>query len=112
MQAKPDYLPSQNRKLFPVSVSSATGPNGEALATQITAVRQNEPVRGPGDATSPDAVRTSASNQVLLRAERASSGTGRVYRLSVTGSAPTGETCSSTETVSIPRGTPDPGGAG
>ena len=111
VQATPDYLPSQNRKLFPVTVSGASEPDGEYVTTRITAVRQNQPVRGPGDASSPDAVRGKPLNQVLLRAEHSASG-GRVYRLSVTATDTKGGTCSSTETVSIPRGTPDPGGQG
>jgi hypothetical protein len=106
VMAVPDVLPSPTRRLFPVKVTGAPDPDGGPVTTSITAVTQNEPLRGPGDRTTPDAVRLS-TDRVLLRAERNLKGTGRVYRLSVTATDSTGNSCSTTETVSIPRGAPD-----
>ena len=99
---KPNYLPSMNRSLFPVTLSGATEPDGEPTTIKINSVDQTQPVKGPGDSTSPDAVRTSAPNQVLLRAEYGAGG-GRVYRINATVTDSKGATCTSTQKVAIPR---------
>ena len=44
-----------------------------------------------------------------MRDERASGGTGRVYRISVTLADAAGATCQATPTVSVPNGATDPG---
>jgi hypothetical protein len=106
MVANPDYLPSMNRNFFPVTLTGATEPDGEPMTYKINSVSQNQPVRGPGDSTSPDAIRISNPNQVLLRAEYGKGG-GRVYRITVTVSDSLGGTCSTVEKVTIPRNTAD-----
>ena len=78
--AKPDVLPSMNRRFFPVTVSGATEPDGEPMTTTILSVTQTHPVKGPGDATAPDAQRASDPRQVLLRAEYGPSGRARLPR--------------------------------
>ncbi len=100
--AKPGVLPSLNRSYFPVTLSGATEPDGESMTYQITTVNQTQPTTGPGDSTSPDAARVSNPRQILLRAEYRPGGNGRVYRINVTVTDSKGESCSSTEKVSIP----------
>ena len=92
-----------NRSFFPVTLSGATEPDGEAMTYQITTVNQTQPITGPGDSTSPDAARVSNPTQILLRAEYGPGGSGRVYRVNVTVTDSKGASCSSTEKVSIPR---------
>jgi hypothetical protein len=70
----------------------------------ITGVTQDEPLNGLGDGdTAPDAQVGSASNTVLLRAERSGAGDGRVYRISYTASDPAGASCSGVVTVGVPH---------
>jgi len=108
MKATPDVLPSLNRSWFPVTIGGATEPDGEPMTLTITSVTQNQPVRGPGDPTSPDAMRLFA-NQLLLRAEAAPVGSGRVYRINVTVTDVKGGTCTRSLRVRIPKTAPDTG---
>jgi hypothetical protein len=73
---------------------------------KINSVTQNQPVTGPGDSTSPDAMRTSSPNQVMLRAERGAEG-GRVYRINTTVTDSKGALCTSVVKVAVPRGAVD-----
>jgi hypothetical protein len=69
-----------NHRLMPVGVTGVSSADGGDVAITIIAVTQDEPVEGLGDGdTAPDAVLQGSS--VLLRAERAGTGTGRVYRV-------------------------------
>lgn len=93
-----------NHKLRPVTLSGATDPDGDPVTLTITGVTQDEALNGLGDGdTSPDAQMGSASNQVLLRAERSGTGDGRVYRVAFTASDPAGATCSGVVTVGVPH---------
>ena len=107
VHATPSSLNTFSRELFPVNIVGAAGT--PPISTTIDGVTQNEPVTGPGDPTGPDAMLGSRPDQVLLRDERASGGTGRVYRVSVTLADATGATCQATPTVSVPNGATDPG---
>ena len=72
-----------DHKLIPVGIVGVTDPNNDAVTLTVTGVTQDEPLNGLGDGdTSPDAVLH--GTEVLLRAERAGAGNGRVYRLSFT----------------------------
>jgi Regulator of chromosome condensation (RCC1) repeat len=82
-----------------IALSGATDPDFDPLSYRIDGVTQDEPVKGLGDGTSPDAALTPAgahSNQVLVRAERNPMQNGRVYRLAYTVSDGKGGTCSGT----------------
>jgi hypothetical protein len=93
-----------NHKMVEVSLSGATDPDGDPVTITITGVTQDEPLDGLGDGdTAPDAQAGSASDKVLLRAERAGKGDGRVYRIAYTASDPAGATCSGVVTVGVPR---------
>jgi hypothetical protein len=73
--AAPQLLWPPNHKLVPISLAGAAG-----STLTIISVTQDEPVDGTGEGdTSPDAV--VQGNSLLLRAERASSGNGRVYQI-------------------------------
>ncbi|MBI4334667.1 MAG: hypothetical protein HY673_25720, partial [Chloroflexi bacterium] len=79
-QAGPALLWPPNHKLVPVRITGVTDPDNDQVTLTVMGVTQDEPVNGLGDGdTSPDAV-TQGSN-VLLRAERAGNGNGRVYQV-------------------------------
>lgn len=93
-----------NHKMSEVTLSGATDPDGDPVTITITGVTQDEPLDGLGDGdTAPDAQAGSASNKVLLRAERAGGGDGRVYRIAYAASDGKGGSCSGTVTVGVPH---------
>jgi len=101
-QATPSLLWPPNHKLVPVAITGVTDPNGGRVTTRITAVTQDEPVKGLGDGdTSPDAVLQGSS--VLLRAERSGAGNGRLYRLQFMASDEDGGTCTGSVDVQVPK---------
>lgn len=100
----PTGLWPPNHKLVEITLAGATDPDGDPVTITITGVTQDEALNGLGDGdTSPDAQVGSASNKVLLRAERSGTGDGRVYRIAYTASDPAGATCSGVVTVGVPH---------
>jgi hypothetical protein len=91
-----------NHKLVPVEILGMTDPNNDHVAITITGVTQDELVNGLGDGdTSPDAVLQGSA--VLLRAERAVGGNGRVYEVSFMASDGQGGSCTGSVHVGVPR---------
>jgi hypothetical protein len=89
-------------KFIKVTLSGATDADGDALTYSITGVTQDEKVIGPPGTTSPDAVRGTSGDAVLLRAERDPMGDGRVYTISFSVSDGQ-DSCTGTVAVSVPR---------
>jgi len=80
--------------------------DGDDVQITITSVTQDEPINGLGDGdTSPDAA--VSGNNVLLRAERAGTGNGRVYEVRFTAQKGQGPSCSGSVKVSVPRNKKD-----
>jgi ELWxxDGT repeat protein len=99
---RPSLLRRPNHKLVPVFIAGVADPDDRHVRLTVTAVTQDEPVNGRGDGdTSPDAVL--AGPLVLLRAERAGAGTGRVYRVTFVAEDASGATCTGSVTVCVPR---------
>ena len=72
------------------------------VVVTVTGVRQDEPVVGTGDGDSaPDAL-IQPDGSVLLRAERAGSGNGRVYNVNFVADDGYGGSCSSVVSVCVP----------
>jgi ELWxxDGT repeat protein len=95
-------LRRHNHKLVPVSITGVADPDDPDVSLTVTAVTQDEPVRGLGCGdTSPDAVLAGA--RVLLRAERSGHGTGRVYRVTFTAADQSGASCTGSVTVCVPH---------
>jgi hypothetical protein len=97
-----NFLWPPNHGLHQVAITNVTDPNAESVTITITGVSQDEPVNGLGDGdTSPDAVIQGAG--VLLRAERAGAGNGRVYQVTFTADDGQGGTCTGTVRVGVPK---------
>ena len=91
-----------DHKLMPVGIAGVADPDDGDVRITVMAVTQDEPVSGQGGGdTSPDAVLAEAS--VLLRAERAGQGTGRVYRVTFTAVDQSGATCTGSVTACVPH---------
>ena len=90
-----------NHRLVSVGIVNVSDPEDNATIT-IDAVTQDEPTDGTGDGdTTPDAI-IHPDGTVLLRAERAGNGDGRVYHVHFTASDPEGS-ASGVVTVSVPH---------
>jgi hypothetical protein len=91
-----------NHRWVPVRPVGVTDPDGDALAVQVTSVRQDEPVEGRGDGCgTPDAVLK--RGKTFLRAERQGGGNGRVYHIGFTATDARGASCSATVTTCVPH---------
>jgi Tol biopolymer transport system component len=95
-------LTTNNHRLVPIGVAGVTDPDGDPVTLSVDGITQDEPVRGRGDATSPEAV-DEGDGEVRLRAERNPQGDGRVYRIAFTATDGRGGSCSGTATVGVPR---------
>ena len=102
--ASPNRLWPPNHRLVPVSVTVDVVDICDATPTcQITSVSSNEPIDGPGDGhTTPDWVIT-GDLTVDLRAERAGTGTGRMYTIEVECTDSSGNSATKTVPVRVPK---------
>ena len=94
----PTLLWPANGKLRLVALRGATDQDGDPVTLEITAVTQDEPVRGARGAQ-----HTSAGDEVRLRADRDPRGDGRVYRIAFGATDGKGGSCEGMATVSVPR---------
>jgi len=100
-QPSQPVLWTPNHKLIGVQILGVTDQDNLSTTIAVTSVTQDEPLNGLGDGdTSPDAV--IQGQGVLLRAERAGGGNGRVYQVTFTATDSKGGTCNGTMTVSVP----------
>ena len=92
-----------NHKMVPVTLSYGVSDNCDAGLKPIVTISSNEPVDGTGDGdTSPDWEVIDA-HHVLLRAERAGNGSGRIYTITVTVTDSAGSSSSRSVTVRVPH---------
>ncbi len=95
-----------NHTMVEVSIMGVTDPNNSAITISYPRVTQDEPINGLGDGdTSPDAFES--GNNILLRAERAGSGNGRVYAVQFRAADPDGASCTGMVKVSVPKSVKD-----
>ena len=82
--ARPNVLWPPNHKMVPVTIVAPVSDNCDAAPVcKIAAVSSNEPINGLGDGdTSPD-WQITGNLAVKLRSERAATGTGREYTLTI-----------------------------
>jgi hypothetical protein len=101
-KANPAALWPPNHKLVEVQIINVTDPNDNQVTITITDVTQDEPVNGVGDGdTSPDAM--ILGSKVLIRAERAGGGNGRIYHIGFSAVDNLGESCTGYVTVCVPH---------
>ena len=100
-QATPHVLWPPNHQMRAVTITGIADPDDDAVDLAIVTIAQNEPVNGFGDGdTSPDAVLQ--GGELLLRAERNASGSGRIYEIGFTATDSHGATCVGKVTVVVP----------
>jgi hypothetical protein len=88
--------------LRPITVNGVTDAESTVSIT-FTGIRQDEPTNGLGDGdTGPDGFGV-GTDTAEVRAERAGTGTGRVYHLAFTATDDAGATCTGSVTVSVPK---------
>ncbi len=99
--ASPSSLWPPNHKMIAVTVSYSISGGCGTDACSITSVTSNEPLNGTGDGnTSPD-WQIVDGHHVNLRAERAGSGSGRVYTITVTCTDGGGHTTTKSVAVTV-----------
>jgi len=92
-----------NHNMVPVTLSYSVSDNCDVGLKPIITISSNEPVDGTGDGdTSPDWEVIDARH-VLLRAERAGNGSGRIYTITVTVTDSAGSSSSRSMTVRVPH---------
>lgn len=98
----PAVLWPPKHKMVPVIISGVTDPNDDRTAIKVIRVTQDEPVDGLGDGdTGPDGALK--GERVLLRAERAGKGNGRVYHIDFSADDGHGGECRGSVEVSVPH---------
>jgi hypothetical protein len=92
-----------NHMMVPVTLRYSVGDNCDAILKPVITISSNEPVDGTGDGdTSPD-WEVIDVNHVLLRAERAGNGSGRIYTIMLTVTDSAGSSSSSSVIVRVPH---------
>ncbi len=104
LTATPNTLWPPNHKMVAVTITAVASDNVDAAPfTRIVAVASNEPVDGNGDGdTAPDWEIT-GDLTLMLRAERAGGGSGRVYTITVQSTDAAGNSSTGTITVTGPH---------
>ena len=102
MSANPNLVTLPNHKMFHVFADySASDVSGAPVCA--LAVTSNEPINGTGDGdTAPDWLILDA-HHLQLRAERAGSGSGRVYTITATCTDAFGNATAAATTVAVPK---------
>jgi len=105
VSASPSSLWPPNHKMVAVTINYTDADNCGPVTCSLT-VSSNEPVNGGGDGnTSPDWEVIDA-HHVRLRAERAGTGSGRVYTITITCTDGAANTTSRSVTVTVPHSAP------
>jgi len=99
--ATPGVIRPPNHKMIDVAVNySASDFSGASCSLSVAS---NEPINGTGDGNTSVDWQVLGANRVLLRAERAGTGSGRVYTITVTCADPLGNRSTGRTTVSVPK---------
>jgi len=101
--ATPNSLGPPNHKMTPVAISARVTDNCSAATWSVTGISSNEPVNGTGDGDTEPDWSIAGAHGVSLRAERAGSGSGRTYTITITARDVAGNTSTGTTTVAVPH---------
>jgi hypothetical protein len=89
--------------MTPVSMTANVTDNCSAATWSVASIASDEPVNGTGEGdTEPDWT-VSGPHAVTLRAERAGSGDGRVYTITIAARDTAGNTATGSTTVTVPH---------
>jgi hypothetical protein len=101
--ATPNILRPPNHQMVPVTITVVAADNaGGAVTATIVQVTSTDPINGTGDGDQSPDWEITGPLTLNLRAERASSGTGRTYNITVRCTDSSGNTTDGTVTVSVP----------
>jgi probable HAF family extracellular repeat protein len=95
--ASPNVISPPNHQMVPVTVSVSATDNCDAPVNKIVSITCNESI-------SPEEARITGNLTASLAASRNSSGTGRIYTLTVRSSDSCGNSSTRTVTVTVPKG--------
>ncbi|CAN5890196.1 lamin tail domain-containing protein [soil metagenome] len=98
----PDAYQARNHKMFDVSVFY-TATDASRTSTCSLAVASNETVNGAGDGNTSSDWQITSAHSVQLRAERSGRGSGRIYTVTVTCVDPSGNSSTTSGTVTIAK---------
>ena len=102
--ASPNSLWPPNHNLVPINLSVVATDNCAVVSWKIIGVQSNEPVNGVGDGNTGTDWQITGDHTLLLRAERAGTGTGRVYTITLRAQDAAGNlSAAKTVTVTVPK---------
>jgi parallel beta-helix repeat protein len=91
-----------NHKMKEITLSGITDPDGDLVSVTVDSITQDEPTSGlDANDQTPDGSGI-GTNSAQIRAERDSTGDGRVYEISFTATDGNGGMCSGSVNVSVP----------
>ncbi|HEY6844341.1 MAG TPA: hypothetical protein VI391_09245, partial [Thermoanaerobaculia bacterium] len=92
-----------NHQMVDISVGYTATDLGDAAPQCVLNITSNEPVNGLGDGDMAPDWEVVDGHHVRLRAERAASGSGRVYTIGATCVDKSGNASSKSATVNVPK---------
>ena len=101
--ATPNTLTVPNHKMAPVSITARVTDNCSTPTWSVTSIASSEPVNGTGEGDTEPDWSIAGAHGVSLRAERAGSGAGRTYTITITAKDAAGNASTGTTTVSVPH---------
>jgi hypothetical protein len=103
VSATPNMLWPPEHQMVPIEIAYNTADTCSPGGSCVLSVSSNEPVNGLGDGdTAPDWV-VADDHHVMLRAERAGGGSGRIYTITITCTDGAGNQTVRTVTVNVPK---------
>jgi hypothetical protein len=104
LTASPDTLSTPNHRMVAVTLTASVSDSADpSPVTKIISVASNEPITGTSNGDLGPDWQITGDLTLNLRAERSTSGTGRVYTITVESKDKFGATATKTVTVSAPR---------
>jgi hypothetical protein len=102
LTATPNLVTVPDHKMFEVFIAYSTSDVSGAPACSLK-VTSNEPINGTGDGNTAADWLVVDAHHVQLRAERAGTGSGRIYTIAVSCTDAFGNTASKQSTVTVPK---------